>query len=454
MKNLKNQSNKLPYIIFGILSLFSVSLIFNNNLWFDESYTLSLIQHDFPKIIEILKTDMHPPLYFLSLKVFCMIFGYSIHITKVFSVLGYIATLSLGLTIVKKHFDNTTSIIYMLTVGAVPMSLYFSVQQRSYQWCIFFVTLSFIEALLFIENHKIHHCVIFVIASLFSAYNHLYALLAVGIIFAFVNIYIILKDRKLLKAIIISDIAMVAGYSPWIIPLLNQTKSAAGNFWLKGVEPLSLIVFASGIIVSALILAKKDNRKLPIIFAIISILSVQIIGLFVTIFIRPFYIARYCNEVLGIFALLVAFGTKNIKVNAKKVICICLSILSIGCVVVTGIFEYNPSMKNFFNRFDKVTSSSDTFIYSDSAFGIMSYYYPKNTHICTYYESWFSAFDNVQYINKKKIKSKINSSDTVWFVKNTLTKTPMYLKENYKLKSVDSFKCDFNTFQVYSVQKK
>ena len=247
---------------------------------------------------------------------------------------------------------------------------------------------------------------------------------------------------------------MVAGYSPWIIPLLNQTKSAAGNFWLKGVEPLSLIVFASGIIVSALILAKKDNRKLPIIFAIISILSVQVIGLFVTIFIRPFYIARYCNEVLGIFALLVAFGTKNIKVKAKKVICICLSILSIGCVVVTGIFEYNPSMKNFFNRFDKVTSSSDTFIYSDSAFGIMSYYYPKNTHICTYYESWFSAFDNVQYINKKKIKSKINSSDTVWFVKNTLSKTPIYLKENYKLKSVDSFKCDFNTFQVYSVQKK
>ena len=223
---------------------------------------------------------------------------------------------------------------------------------------------------------------------------------------------------------------------------------------IDGVEPLSLIVFASGIIVSALILAKKDNRKLPIIFAIISILSVQIIGLFVTIFIRPFYIARYCNEVLGIFALLVAFGTKNIKVKAKKVICICLSILSIGCVVVTGIFEYNPSMKNFFNRFDKVTSSSDTFIYTDSAFGIMSYYYPKNTHICTYYESWFSAFDNVQYINKKKIKSKINSSDTVWFVKNTLTKTPMYLKENYKLKSVDSFKCDFNTFQVYSVQKK
>ena len=93
MEKLKNQSNKLPYIIFGILSLFSVSLIFNNNLWFDESYTLSLIQHDFPKIIEILKTDMHPPLYFLSLKVFCMI-----------SVTQYISQKSFLYLAILQHF--------------------------------------------------------------------------------------------------------------------------------------------------------------------------------------------------------------------------------------------------------------------------------------------------------------------------------------------------------------
>lgn len=126
-ERIKNQRGKLPYIILAILSLFSISLIFNDNLWFDEAYTLSLIQHSFSEIIKILKTDMHPPLYFISLKVFCEIFGYSIPITKVFSVLGYIATLSLGLTVIKKHFGRKTSTVYMLTVGAIPMSLYFSV---------------------------------------------------------------------------------------------------------------------------------------------------------------------------------------------------------------------------------------------------------------------------------------------------------------------------------------
>ncbi len=53
------------------------------------------------------------------------------------------------------------------------------------------------------------------------------------------------------------------------------------------------------------------------IFAIITVLSIQFIGLFVTAFIRPFYIARYSVVVLG-FALLIAFGTENLKVNFPK----------------------------------------------------------------------------------------------------------------------------------------
>lgn len=62
MKCFKNHYNNLSYIIFTILSLFSISLIFNNNIWFDEAYTLSLIQHNYSEVIEILKSDMHPPL--------------------------------------------------------------------------------------------------------------------------------------------------------------------------------------------------------------------------------------------------------------------------------------------------------------------------------------------------------------------------------------------------------
>lgn len=91
MHKLKVRANHTVYIIFAVLSLFSLTLIFNDNIWFDEAYTLSLIQHNYSDIINILKSDMHPPLYFLSLKTFCCIFGYSITATKIFSAIGYIA---------------------------------------------------------------------------------------------------------------------------------------------------------------------------------------------------------------------------------------------------------------------------------------------------------------------------------------------------------------------------
>lgn len=84
-----------------------------------------------------------------------------------------------------------------------------------------------------------------------------------------------------------------------------------------------------------------------IIFADVCVMGIQIIGLFVTVFIRPFYIARYSVVILGIFAILVAFGVKDIKPKPSKVICTLLCVLNIGCLVATGLFEYNPSMTNF-----------------------------------------------------------------------------------------------------------
>lgn len=321
--------NHAPYIVFAILSLFSLSLIFSKSIWFDEAYTLSLIQHNYLEIIEILKTDMHPPLYFFALKLFCSIFGYSLITTKIFSSFGYIGALLIGCTIIKKHFDIKISIIYMLTVGAIPMSLYFSVQQRSYSWCIFFVTLCFVYALIFIEEGKSQHCIAFTVSGLFAAYNHIYALLAVGIIFAFVFFYTFFKMKNRLKLILITYFGVVVGYSFWIMPLLYQTKDAANGFWLTGAEPLSLIVFFSGFIISAGILVNKKNRKLPIVFAIVSIMTIQLIGLLVTIFIRPLYIARYSVVILGVFALLIALCINNIGTKLNKVVCIrCVSLIS------------------------------------------------------------------------------------------------------------------------------
>lgn len=446
--------NRLMLVVFLIQAIFSVSLIFNDNIWFDEAFTLSLIQHDFPQVIDIIKSDMHPPLYFITLKIFCMIFGYSVPVTKLFSFIGYLGTLLLGLTIIRKHFSDKTAIIYMLTIGSIPMSLYFSVQQRSYQWGIFFVTFCFLESILFLGKEKICHGVFMVVTGLLASYNHFYALLAVGVIFAFINIYIMIKLRKQIKTIILLDLCMLVGYSPWIFVLCNQVSNASNSFWLKGIEPLSVIVFISGIIFSILILLKKENRKLLYLFSITTVLGVQLIGLLVTVFIRPFYIARYSVFVLGVFAFFIAIVIQDLKTRCKTIIIALICMLNIICFIGTVKFEYNTSMSDCIIRLNQSVSKEDTFLYCDSSFGMMSYYYPQNEHICIYSQSWFEAFNNVKCIDKSQMSQRLSFDNKVWFIKNDLTKMPKCLTSSYSLDKVDGFQCDFNHFEVYAVTEK
>lgn len=452
---IKNLNNKHCYIVFIILSTLPVFLIFSKDVWFDETYTLALIQHDYKEIIEILKLDMHPPLYFISLKLFCDIFGYSLIITKIFSVLGYIATLSIGCTIIRKKFSIETSIIYMATVSGIPMLLYFSTQQRSYSWSIFFVTLCFTEALLFLKDKKNSNCILFFISALCASYNHIYSLVTIGIIFIFINIYIMIKSRDLLMKIVLVDAFMVIGYSFWLLNLLKQTSDAYNEFWQQSVEAHSVYTFIFGVAFCLVVLINKSNRKMPVIFAITVVLGLQVIGLFITIFIRPLYIARYSVIVSGIFAILSAFFIININKKLKKLICIGLCGLNIFSFFYIMSLEYAASMQNFLKKFDEKVSVTDTFIYCDSSFGIMSYYYPDNKHICTYNQAWFIAFNNLEYISQQDdIENKFNYNDTVWLVKENVYEMPEIIVKNFEYEIIDTFMCDYLSYELYSLKVK
>lgn len=43
----------IVYIIFLFFVIMLVGLLFNDNVWFDETYTLALIRHSYVEIIDI-----------------------------------------------------------------------------------------------------------------------------------------------------------------------------------------------------------------------------------------------------------------------------------------------------------------------------------------------------------------------------------------------------------------
>lgn len=443
---MKKKTNYLLYTLVFLLFLLSINLIFSNGIWFDESYTLALIRHDYSDIISILKDDMHPPLYFLCLKTFCDIFGYSLIVTKLFSTLGFLLTLVLGCTLIKTDFGERTAYAYELFFASIPMVYYFSTQQRCYSWSIFWVTLCFLLGHRLMCRISFLNVILFAFAFLFSAYNHIYALIAVAGIAFFVNIYFLAKRNMLI--IILMDLIILCGYAPWMWVLFYQTQNAVSDFWQTSLEPLSLFVFGGTILLFFLISLKRNYRKINIMFAMYSILFVQVIGLIISVIIRPLYIARYAAPLMGIFALLLASCFYKL-VNKKRGIIILCCILLFQYIGI-ACFEYLPSWTNFQDEFEEVYSTNDIFIYTDSSFGVFSYYYPENKHICFYNQSWFRAFENLEYEEANNFS--IQKSDSIiWYIVNQKGVIPKWIKQNRKLEKRYSFRNDFNVFDVYLI---
>ena len=448
----KKTHTPLICIVYGILAVLPFFLIFNNNIWFDEAYTLALIKHSYGDIISILKSDMHPPLYFISLKAFCDIFGYSMAVTKIFSILGYEASLILGVTLIKKHFGQRTSALYLLITAAVPMNFYFSVQQRSYSWSFFFVALCFVSAVLVIRHDKLRYYVLLVIAGLFAGYNHIFSLLAISLIFAFTSFYYLFKKTKYVYRPAIADAAAILGYFYWIIPLFQQTGKAAGNFWLTGVDPYSVASFVFGIVVSAALMIKKENRNIEMIFAVFCVLGIQAVGLGITLLYKPLYIARYGSVIMGVFVFMTAFGLTKFSSVTQKIICLILTVSAVLSYCQAISWEYDNSAESFIARNHNIISDDDAFLYADNSCGVAAYYYPDNPHYCINSEDWYSAFGNVDCVSIEEALDKLDGSQRVWYVKVEKDDVNERVQNNFRLTKKDSFHCDKYSFELYEAE--
>lgn len=58
-----------------LAALISFALGFGRSVWFDEGYSIIVLDQPFDRIMALLKVDVHPPLYYLLLRGWTGIFG-------------------------------------------------------------------------------------------------------------------------------------------------------------------------------------------------------------------------------------------------------------------------------------------------------------------------------------------------------------------------------------------
>ena len=240
MKLDKKDILHIMIIIIGMI--FIMLSIFHTNLWFDESYSVGLANHNFLEIWQIGSKDVHPILYYFILHIINFIFGNNIIAYRIFSWICASLVGILGFTHMRKDCGKDVGIIFSFLAFFLPVNIVYAGEVRMYTLAMLLVTLMAIYAYRIYKNKNeknIKNWILFAIFSLLSAYTHYYALVTAGIINIILFIYFIkesLKEKKI-------TVTQIILYLPWVIALLAQIKHVSSGFWIVFSFPKSVIEF-------------------------------------------------------------------------------------------------------------------------------------------------------------------------------------------------------------------
>ena len=241
---------KILHIAIIIAGIIFVSIsAFHANIWFDESYSVAMVNtHNFSEIWQIGGHDVHPVFYYWMLKVISIIFGANIIVYRFFSVLALAILGIIGYTHIRKDFGEKTGLVFSFVTFFLPLSVIYAGEIRMYTWGMLFVTLMCIYAYRIYKNAEGYkNWIIFSIFSLISAYTHYYGLMAAGIVNLMLMVFFIIqavKEKKWsinLTKYIIQGVVQIALYLPWILSLLFQMKQVSAGFWINIKFPETLI---------------------------------------------------------------------------------------------------------------------------------------------------------------------------------------------------------------------
>lgn len=422
-----------------VLALMNFIRIFDNSFWGDEGYSIRMAKMSVTDMISATASDVHPPLHYLLGQLLYRVFGNSGITYHLVGLLPYLVIVVLGCTVVRKYFGKIPAVVLITMSSIMNFAMTHNVEVRMYSLAAMFILIAFIAFYMILTRSSFGNWMLFCIASLGAAYTHYYALLAVAFLYMML-IPLAWKDKKFRMGMLISYIATVLAYLPWLMILLKAFERTASGWWLNSIPSVSdcvytlldnryILVLVLGVILffclyqtnilKVNISSQKDikeNLEVSIDFerpkltgeiywilsGFVSIVGTIVVGLALSYLIRPFLVLRYLFPLTGILYLMI--GVCITKLKFPRVWAIVLVVLVLWTHIPT-YFNTVKSEKTFntgtSNYLANVQPAVDEkIITNNSHFGwtLAEYYYPENEH----------------YYNSEAITNLNTEADTVW----------------------------------------
>lgn len=277
-----------PSVLLTIIIAISAVLRFYNidklSLWHDEAFSALLIRYPYGEMINRIILDVHPPFYYIMLRIWDLFFGDNLITLRLFSAFFGILTVYFSYLFIKSAFkDEKLSLIAAALVAVNPFQIQYSTEARMYTLGTFLIVLSswiLIKALeskseglldkqndwlsilaeeraaadsklkrLIININKYRWWVLYGIISAFAIYTHYYLIFSVAaqaffvLFWAFINYKWQFKswiEDKNIKGAFAAYVITFILFLPWLAIFLKQLGQVEKNYWIPEMNNYSI----------------------------------------------------------------------------------------------------------------------------------------------------------------------------------------------------------------------
>ncbi|QDU05394.1 hypothetical protein V6x_51310 [Gimesia chilikensis] len=363
----------LEYLWLGIVlliaAIFRFAYLNQVSYWFDESFTLKMVE--FP-LLDMMERNMHdddnPPLYYLTLKLWVSLFGNYLTAPRILSALCSMTTVAGTYFLVKEAYQTSSdsrpkpdsryaALLAAVLVSLSPLQISWAQQVRMYAMAPTFAVWSsyFLFRAMFRKNSGKGSWILFTLLSVLQAYTHYFGLFIAIAQYGFALGYVGYqrlnpREKKVsLQTVLISGITFYFLFLPWLLVFLEHRERVdvkmptaditwpyigtrlAMSFdlqWFYSVTPVTGVLVAQFFLIVFLMLAIQ--RRPADYFLILTTLLPFLAAAIVSLYMRTVFVPRYLISA-QVFALIsIAVAVSNIPWKLFRRTGILLVLMAMG----------------------------------------------------------------------------------------------------------------------------
>ncbi len=364
-------------LVGGVIFAMAISLAIGlmQSVWFDEAYSILLAKQPVADLLHLTSIDTHPPLYYLLLKGWAGIFGWSDVSLRLLSVLAMGGAAALGVLLVKRMFGIKAAVMTLPFVILAPFLLRYGFEIRMYSLASLIGVAATYVLVCAVESKNLQKQWLLYVGYAFLVALGVYTLYYTVLLWLAQVVWLVWLARYRKESVVkqrwwLAYVGSIIFFLPWLPTFLKQMGNGAlapisqqltvdnivgiVSFWfvyqpswqLSGL--LSLLVIA--VIVACVVIfvkarkmitsKQRPNYVLLVCYASVPIITIAFISLF-----RPMYVERYLAHVLLGFGLLLGvslwlFSKQNMD-KARLLGLGLLAVLLLGISQLVGDGNYN-----------------------------------------------------------------------------------------------------------------